>query len=712
MTTEKARHLESCINWDYPEICAMKNEPNRLEQFIDYISEKNNFCHLYEVDKKAEILVFLKTNYRNWQNFNVGKADDIVARSIEDAQKPRALADIAELGKAWWGTGDEHYGAAFQKFFSESASGGMINWGSFAATQTEIELNGFELIKDCPGFNLDGRIAFWDHIMTIADFSWGEVSSWKQSALGPEGHNWYIHGMAGLFSLGLQFPEFNKSEFWKKSSWSFVNEHLRAHYREDGGARETCLGYEAGSINQLWRLYALAIRNGYGIPDYIKDTLARSTRFILNLMSPVGGLPSFGDGGHAPGQLTNLAVLAAVYTGDAEFKGYAEHCRKSLPGYQDSDENIIPEAVFWSAGLEGADIYRSLKSKSINRSSAMMFPTGYVAMINDNTVDADYMGIAAARRGAIVTSHGHNDIFAIEVQADGVRYLGELGCANYGTDPERWYDISTQAHNVLQIDDLEQLPINGEWRWEYATVPYVSRWINEDHYDFFHGVHEGYCRLPDLYTLHARKVFFLKSVPESCPEQMAGYWVVLDWLLPGQFDKKVTHDYKVFYHGCVEGAINENAIVFDGGDGKTLSLITPVNEDVKITSVNSDGLQAYRNAKKVSEKEYPCFCIEKTAAATTIPTVIVPSVAGENSPKVSNLPVTINGVEATAEAASALKIEFDTFTDYLCVSHKDFSSEMTFADYSEWGILTFKRVSKTGDVLFEFNQDICEGRNY
>ena len=152
MTTEKARHLESCINWDYPEICAMKNEPNRLEQFIDYISEKNNFRHLYEVDKKAEILVFLKTNYRNWQNFNVEKADKIVARSIEDAQKPRALADIAELGKAWWATGDEQYGAAFQKFFSESASGGMINWGSFAATQTDIELNGFQLIKDCPGF--------------------------------------------------------------------------------------------------------------------------------------------------------------------------------------------------------------------------------------------------------------------------------------------------------------------------------------------------------------------------------------------------------------------------------------------------------------------------------------------------------------------------------------------------------------------------------
>jgi len=107
MSTEKAHHLESCINWDYPEICAMKHEPNRLEQFIDYISEKNNFRHLYEVDKKADILAFLKTNYRNWQDYNPEKAEAIVARSIEDAQKPRALADIGELGKAWWATGDE-----------------------------------------------------------------------------------------------------------------------------------------------------------------------------------------------------------------------------------------------------------------------------------------------------------------------------------------------------------------------------------------------------------------------------------------------------------------------------------------------------------------------------------------------------------------------------------------------------------------------------
>ena len=130
-----------------------------------------------------------------------------------------------------------------------------------------------------------------------------------------------------------------------------------------------------------------------------------------------------------------------------------------------------------------------------------MGATGYAALRNSDGPGADYMAIAAAERGPIVTSHGHTDIFSLDVYAGGVRVIGEKGCAPYGENPARDYDQKTEAHTCLTVDGLDQVPIISEWRWAGQVRPAVRRWISEGDHDFFHGVHEGFYRWPERMVL-------------------------------------------------------------------------------------------------------------------------------------------------------------------------------------------------------------------
>jgi hypothetical protein len=281
------------------------------------------------------------------------------------------------------------------------------------------------------------------------------------------------HLLASLDETHPRLAGVRRAAFFARTGLSVVEEHLRGHYRADGGARETTLGYQAGSMLDLWDFLLVAQRNGWPLAGDFGERLLRATRFLLGLMSPAGGLPSFGD-------------------------------------------------------------------------------TGYAALRRGDTPGAEYLAVAAADRGPIVTSHGHNDVLAIEVHAGGTRFIGEMGCAPSGDSPGRRYDQTTAAHSTLAIAGREQADIVNEWRWSSLCIPAVRRWISEPTHDFFHGVHEGFYRWPERQTLHARKILFVKAEP--------AYWLIVDWL-----ESNVENDCAVRFHGCVPGRIRGRDVLLGTG---------------------------------------------------------------------------------------------------------------------------------------------------
>ncbi len=285
-------------------------------------------------------------------------------------------------------------------------------------------------------------------------------------------------------------------------------------------------------------------------------------------------------------------------------------------------------------------------------------------------------------------------MFSLEVHAGGTRFIGEMGAAPYGTSPGRNFDQTTAAHSTLTVDGQEQASIMNEWRWSTHVIPAVRRWISTETHDFFHGIHEGYYR--SCATLHARKIFFMKSAPS--------YWAVLDWL-----ESEREHDYQVYFHGCEPGAIDGTSILFGTPGDRRLAVIPPEDERLSLRHEQNDGLTAYLTEKSLDAERHPCFAYSKHAASDCLAWVLMPCNAGTPLPRIRRLPVRINGLEEDAHGATAISIAFPQHTDVICISHKDFDSEMAYGDYQSWGWFSFRRIARDGVVTLTIEHRMADG---
>ena len=698
MTTDKSQHLAQYLDLDRFDLAAVKAAPDPGRAFVQHVARQPRPKFRFEYDRKAEVLDFLRRNYAAWRNFDLTEAKRLAGLTIEQAKTERALGTVRVLGQAWWATGDPAWGQAFERFYRSVPTGEMFNWNVFAGTQGSLELDAFFLLLDCDGFSADGRIAFLDHLHALTDDAWDTYTSqWTPSMLGPEGHNWYMHGIHALPLVGLLFPEFKRSAFYVRTGLGLLEEHLRGHYRSDGGARETTLGYQCNSLAEnLWDMAIIAQRNGQPLSPEFTNRLLNATRFILRLATPAGSPPSFGDTRTAAGSATLLAAVAAAATGDGELKGYAEQFRRQAPDAAGETPSEIPQEAFWIVGLAGAATYAATRARNPQSTSVLMGPTGYAALRNSTGPQAEYLAIAAADRGPIVTSHGHNDVFAVEVHAQGIRFLGEMGHAQYGPSPARDYDEKTEAHNCLAIDSMEQAPIVNEWRWGGHVIPAVRRWISEDSHDFFHGVHEGYYRAPEHQTLHARKILFLKSAPS--------YWILFDWV-----ESNVENPLTAYFHGCCPGRIDGRNIRLGAATGPQLAICPPVGDPVTPERISNPGLTAYLAEKQLKADDYPCFGYRRRVASECLVWVLAPLQPGEQPPSVRRLPLRLNGAETPNIRATALEIAFQGHTDRVCLSHTEFNAELQFGDESAWGFLAFSRITADGSAGLSFTHRVSEG---
>ena len=703
---DKANHLIDQVDLDRAELADVRAALNPAAAFAAFLSRQPRPRYRFEYERKAEMLTFLNEHYAAWRDFDFSEARRYVDTPVPDLRTARGTQGIAALGQAWWATDDPAYGVAFERIFLESDTGENFLWGEFDGSQPVTELPAWFLLADCPGFTPAGRIAFLDHLITITHRAWDDCTSqWSQMGLGPEGHNWYIHGMHCLPLVGLLFPEFKRAGFFQQVGWSVVEEHLRGHYMADGGARETTLGYHAGTMNCLWDLYLIAARNGWPMSEGFVDRLVDATVFVLKLAAPNGALPSFGDTQPAPGMLVNVAAMAAALSGDPLCKGYAELMRPMRTSAPDEAPDQIPYGTFWQVGLEGAATYAETRAAPVDRCSVLMGHTGYAAMRDGLESDAQYLAIAAAERGPIVTSHGHNEISAIEVHAGGVKFLGEMGCAGYGESPARDYDQTTRAHNTLTIAGEEQVPIDNEWRWTRHLRPAIRRWIALPTHDFVHVVHEGFYHPAKDRTLHTRKVLFIKRGQHG-----PGYWLVLD-----RVESDVPRDYEINFHGCVPAELTDDRIILEGGedDGNgpaRLAIVPPSGDAMQCRRVEDDaGLLAYIEAKKLDAQRYPCFTYTLRIASHCFAWVLMPCGGAPDVPQVERLPVTVNELNEDAVGATALRVRGDGFTDVVCVSHRDFDGTLRFGDVEALGHIAFRRTGGDGAVSLAFDHTMADG---
>lgn len=634
----------------------------------------------------------------------------------EQARKPRAQGGIEAMGKAWWATGDTQYAKAYEQFYLTTNTGDLFNWGPFAGGQAAVEFPAHLFMLDCPAYSSQGKIAVLDHLLTLNQNAWEKhTARWSTLMLGPEGHNWYMHGIDSIPYLATLFPELTQADFLLKTSWSIVEEHLRGNYHRDGGSRECTPSYHGGSIRILWSMYAMLKHNNHASvikpSPAFESNLLRATHFLIRAMTPLGGVPAFGDSGATHGALASILSLAAVLSGDGLCKWAAEQSHKHLKNTIKPQPGTLPYAAFWVLGIDGAKAYEAVKATPPSFKSTCLPDSGFALMRHHWQGDSTGMAINAATRGTIVTSHEHNDIFSFDLYAKGTCFMGQAGIAAYGKSPGRSYDVSTRAHNCLTIKDQEQLPIATEWRWSTTVIPRIRRWDVTDTLEIFHGVHEGFCRFttqgtaenPDQMMIHERKILFLKSEADG----RSPYWVILDRVTANK-----SLPYEIWFHSCVPSTSTGNNLLLKAADDNALYLCPPVSDELALRQDTSDDRTAYAAEAKFDLSQHQAWCYQKQAESHVFAWVLSPANSDKVQPVVERIAGMLHDKPADEYELTALRITHgqgsDSVVDELCVSHLLHDAQIGMeGQASVWGQTMWRRT--TGGATHETVRSTLDG---
>ncbi len=115
-------------------------------------------------------------------------------------------------------------------------------------------------------------------------------------------------------------------------------------------------------------------------------------------------------------------------------------------------------------------------------------------------------------------AHAHCDLLGLEASIGGKRFLVDSGVFDYEDSEMRMYCRSTFAHNVLQIDGVDQCDVWSRFRMGYRGWPTsASHGVTDDGFHWCRATHNAYRRIG------VSEVGRLVACRED------GLWVIADW---------------------------------------------------------------------------------------------------------------------------------------------------------------------------------------
>jgi len=319
----------------------------------------------------------------------------------------------AELGRAYWDTGDEKYAEAFvrqmtdwvrdQPLPSNAANGAYSAWRTI---ETGIRTfsswpNSFYYFLGSPSFHDEAVVRMVKSFAEHAD----HLMDWPQSG------NWLAMESNGLFCIGVLFPEFKLAETWRQTALDRLYRELDAQVYPDGAQIELAPGYHNVSLGSFEQPIRLAKLNDIALPDDYIAKLERMFHYDLYVTMPNRCAPGLND------------------SGDTDERGWLRRGYEYFPNRAD---------FLWLA-TEG-------KEGTAPEHTSYAFPyAGHYVMRSGWDPEARYLLFDA---GPFGYGHQHEDKLHFVLYAYGKKLVTDPGNYAYDNSPWRRYVIDSWAHNV------------------------------------------------------------------------------------------------------------------------------------------------------------------------------------------------------------------------------------------------------------------------
>jgi hypothetical protein len=364
------------------------------------------------------------------------------------------LDSVVALAQGFWVEEDAAARSRFARafvlqtldFLQANPTGHGVHWGC----PMEVALRAANLAQALAMFSEAAEVQRPEFLVPVLS-ALAEHTAWVEAHLEDKGaipNNHLISNYVGLLVVGLLFPELPGAANHVALAVKGLRAQMAAQVHPEGTSFEGSTPYHRLVVEMFTLAYVVALGTGVTLGEEFAERLCRMYQATHAWCSEAGLAPQLGD--NDSGRVLPFRERADMDHGYLASLGAALFSEPSLAGGEFSDE------AAWLLGQPGLVRFRMLPPAPAPAS--VSFPEGGFHVLRGAgavvTVSAGPQGQGG------VGGHSHNDKLSFELHLDGQPLIVDPGTGQYTREPEvRNHFRSTAAHNTLQVDGVEQVPM-------------------------------------------------------------------------------------------------------------------------------------------------------------------------------------------------------------------------------------------------------------
>ena len=461
----------------------------------------------------------------------------------------------------------------------------------------------------------------------------GFIQKARYAVRNPDGVNRYMAQLAGIYNVGAYFPELKQADAFRAFAVQAMAAAAADEFYPDSISKELCPGYHGGSAAAPRRIIESARIMGCDPPQGLLDGLEATYDFYPKVVTPLGGLPQFGDTWGAGNVSRTLRAVRAGFVDKPVYRWFATGGK----------EGEAP--AFTSTRLPWA---------------------GFYVMRSGWGRDALYLCMDA---GPLGKGHWHEDKLNFVCFAYGEPLVAEVGIYSYTVSKWNQYFRASDAHNVVLVDGLGQdracdggmrpvsEPRTDDWHSDdvfgLAWGDYDGKWVACEHYGGWFN-RFGKDHAAGLAT-HRRDICFVKN----------SFWIVSDRLAAAG-----EHRYSQLFHFLPDRTVRVLGAGRAGTDDPRRANVLLIQADrveARTIEGQEEPIQGWCSPKQGEVVPAPVISFDQTATDRALyDTIVLPLKPGEEpNLTVERLPVRDeNGEAVSPHHVCALRITSRRGCDY------------------------------------------------
>ncbi|MGZ3457175.1 MAG: alginate lyase family protein [Archangium sp.] len=361
---------------------------------------------------------------------------------------------LVALGQGYWVEREEEarggYARAFVARTLDFLQANPVGQGVHWACAMEVALRAANLAQALVMFADAPEVRRPEFLVPVLQ-ALAEHTAWVEAHLEDHGavpNNHLVSNYVGLLVAGLLFPELPDAPRQVARAVAGLRAQVVTQVHPEGTSFEGSVPYHRLAVELFTLAFVVARGLGVDLGRRYEARLHRMYAASRAWCSERGLAPQVGD--------NDSGRVFPFQERDSRDQGYLAPLGAALFGDAELAEGPFPDEAAWLLGMSGLERFRSLPRAW--PAASVSFPAGGFHVLRGAGAVVTVSAGPQGQRG--VGGHSHNDKLSFELHLHGRPVIVDPGTGTYTRQPEvRNAFRSTAAHNTLEVDGVEQAPL-------------------------------------------------------------------------------------------------------------------------------------------------------------------------------------------------------------------------------------------------------------